>query len=107
MLLGASHGSADHYELNGDKIIPITKEQKEERELFINVVSPIQEGINRKIDEINSLLINTIYSTDKLENIVAGYHAKLVYLPQKNKLIYFIIFIIMKTLAFLNIQNLH
>ena len=42
--------------------------------------------INRKIDEINSLLINTIYSTDKLENIVAGYHAKLVYLPQKKQI---------------------
>ena len=33
MLLGASHGSADHYELNGDKIIPITKEQKEEKRI--------------------------------------------------------------------------
>ena len=86
VLLGASHGSADHYALNGDKIIPITKEQKEERELFINVVSPIQEGIYRKIDEINLLLINAIYSTDKLENIVAGYHAKLVYLPQRKQI---------------------
>lgn len=86
VMLGASHGSADHYEEKDQNIIVVTAEKKEERELFQNLILPMQNGIFARFKEIDEILVNHSFDFEKLEKIVNLIHAKLTFLPTKEQI---------------------
>lgn len=83
VMLGASHGSADHYVATKKGIEVATAEKPEERELYLNVISPMQNIIFGCIEKIDHVLLDHSFDKNELEKIVAGIHAKLVFLPKK------------------------
>lgn len=83
VMLGASHGSADRYIKTSNGIEVATAGRPEERELFVKLIEPMQQGIFSKIKEIDNALLNHCFDKVDLEKIVAKIHAKLVFLPRK------------------------
>lgn len=83
VMLGASHGSADHYVATENGIKVATAEKQEERDLYLNMISPMQNNIFKCIEKIDDALLNHSFDKDELERIVAGIHAKLVFLPKR------------------------
>lgn len=83
VMLGASHGSADHYVKTERGISVATSEKKEEKELFENVISPMQKAIFDRIEKIDDVLVNHCFDKEELERFTAKVHATLVFLPQK------------------------
>lgn len=86
VLLGASHGSADHYENIDGKICVKTAEKEEEKALYQNLILPIQKEIMSVFTQISECLINRFYDSEELENVFAEIHAKLVYMPTKKQM---------------------
>lgn len=86
VMLGASHGSADHYVATGNGIKVATAEKAEERELYQNLISPMQKNIFDCIEKIDDVLLNHSFDKAELEKIVTGIHAKLVFLPRKDQI---------------------
>lgn len=82
VMLGASHGSADHYVATENGITVATSEKQEERDLYLNMISPMQRVIFGCIEKIDEVLLNHSFDKTELEQIVAGIHAKLVFLPK-------------------------
>jgi hypothetical protein len=109
MILGASHGSADGYfsstQLKKDvayannrrsrqvpgfmsEVFPATRDQPEERALFINQIKPIQQSIFRLNEEINRLFV---LSGAVLPNQswLAQRHARMVFHPKMKEVHFF------------------
>ncbi len=86
VMLGASHGSADHYVKTGQGISVATSEKKEEKELFHNVISPMQKGIFRCVESIDDVLIDHSFDKEELEKFTAKAHARLVFFPRKEQI---------------------
>lgn len=85
VLLGASHGSADHYRKTEKGIQVVTVQKEEEKELFEKVISPMQEGIFQCFQKIDHVLINHCFEKSELECIAGGIHAKLVFFPVREQ----------------------
>jgi HAD superfamily hydrolase (TIGR01549 family) len=110
MILGASHGSADGYyrpaECNqeetdkhrsifktvrsssGEEINVMVLDLPEERRLFREVISPIQDTIFVLIRELNKLFITADCQIPD-ERWFAKHYARIVYRPKKNELTWF------------------
>lgn len=86
VILGASHGSADHYQKHADKITVITAEKREERELYENVIRPLQNKIEKVFQKIDQCLIDWACDLPKLEYIFADIHARLVFKPVREQM---------------------
>ncbi|MCI8544449.1 MAG: HAD-IA family hydrolase [Lachnospiraceae bacterium] len=86
VMLGASHGSADHYVRSAQGIKVATSEKNEEKELFRNVISPMQEGIYGCVERIDDALINHCFDKERLEKFTAKVHARLVFFPKKEQM---------------------
>lgn len=86
VMLGASHGSADHYVMEGNNIKVVTAEKQEERELYLNMIFPMQNGIFKCIEMIDDVLLNHSFDKSELDKIVAKIHARLVFLPKKSQI---------------------
>lgn len=86
VILGASHGSADHYLKQDNNIIVVTSERDEERELFKNVIRPMQVRIEKIFRDIDAYLINYAYDYNELVDVFADIHARLVYKPTQNQI---------------------
>jgi hypothetical protein len=109
MILGASHGSADGYfsptQLQKDvsfynqgrlrqsfknksDVYPATREQPEERALFLTQIEPIQQSILRMNEEINRLFVlsKTVFPNQLW---LAKRHARMVFHPKKREVRFF------------------
>ena len=86
VMLGASHGSADHYVRTEQGIKVSTSEKKEEKELFQNIISPMQQLIFSCVEKIDGVLLNHSFDKDRLERFAAKIHARLVFLPKKKQI---------------------
>lgn len=86
VMLGASHGSADHYVKTDSGIEVATAEKQEERELFQNLISPMQAEIFGCFEKIDAVLMNHSFDEELLEQMMAGYHARLVFLPKSKQI---------------------
>jgi len=90
VFLGASHGSADRYEMKKDGTInPVTYEKKEEKEIFESVIKPIQQVVYKKFVELaNEFKLSHISILD-MKNEVAKIHSRMIYSPTKEEVRFF------------------
>lgn len=86
VILGATHGSADRYVNENGKITVATAQRKEERDLFEQLISPIQTGIEKTFDAIDEALVNRAYTVSSLQRVWADIHAHLVFFPTKKQM---------------------
>lgn len=86
VVLGATHGSADSYETENGEVVVKTSQREEERELFISLISPIQEKIFALFQVLDNELINRFYDISSLESVWAGIQARLVFLPTSKQI---------------------
>lgn len=89
VLLGASHGSADSYQMVDGSVTVNTVQQEEEKKLFETVISPIQKGMLDMFVKIDQNLLNAYYTIGGLDKDFAAIHARMVYLPTKKQMDFF------------------
>jgi len=90
VFLGASHGSADHYKENNNGFIePITHQEKEEKEIFKTIISPIQEVVYKKFIELTNEFKLSHISILDLKREVAKIHSRMIYSPTKEEIRFF------------------
>ena len=89
VLLGASHGSANRYIENNNKIEVLTFEKKEERDIYVNVISKIQNKIFKLYNELLEILPNGYYDNLKVEKEINRLHFRMVFKPTKEQLQFF------------------
>lgn len=86
VILGATHGSADSYYKEDGVVKVATAQQKEEKELYDNLISPCQDGIYRVFCEIQESLANVFYECEEYTEAFADIHARLVFKPTKDQM---------------------
>ena len=84
VLLGASHGSAYNYKDENGVIVPVTKEEDKELELFRNVITPIQDVMFDVFSQIDEVCKNS--KEEIPESFWADIHADLIFNPNKNQI---------------------
>ena len=90
VILGASHGSAACYEReNGDGIRVVVGQEPLERELYENVVRPMQNQLTRLFITIAETMNKTHYNYDDLKGFYARNHARMVLFPNEQQLCFF------------------
>lgn len=89
VILGASHGSADSYEDLDGEIIVRTSEKQEERDLYVNVIKPVQNKIESIFFALDKELVNCAVPVEQTEDFFAHVHANLVYKPTKKQIEFF------------------
>lgn len=86
ILLGASHGSANRYVEKGSKVEVLTFEKKEEKDIYKNVISKIQDTMMETFKELLKIIPNGYYDNKKLEKIFNRAHFKMLFLPNEEQL---------------------
>ncbi len=86
VILGATHGSADHYVLENGMVTVATAQKKEERELYNTLIAPIQKGIYELFVKLDDGLRDRYYDMEETDRTWADIHARLVFLPTKNQI---------------------
>ena len=61
-------------------------EKAEERELFKNVIKPMQVNIEKVFRDIDTYLVNFAYDYQELDSAFADIHARLVFKPTKRQI---------------------
>jgi HAD superfamily hydrolase (TIGR01549 family) len=90
VFLGASHGSADHYDMMTDGVvIPVTHEEEEEKIIFNNIIHPIQKVVYKKFTEIANEFKLSHFSILDMKNEVAKIHSRMIYSPTKEEVRFF------------------
>lgn len=89
ILLGASHGSANKYVLEDKKVIVSLFSKEEERNLYRNVVSKIQNAMFKRFEELLEILPNGFYDNKLIERKINRIHFNMVFLPTKEQLTFF------------------
>ena len=90
VLLGASHGSADHYTKNDTgQCLPVTHQEKEEAVIFEEIVSPLQEVIFTIFQKIAQAFMLSHVSVLDMREEVAKIHARMIYDPTKEEIAFF------------------
>lgn len=89
VMLGASHGSADSYMKEDGKIRVITHEEKEEKEIFDNLISKIQNSLIPILDELTERFSLSHISLLDMKRDVAKMHARIIYSPTKEEVRFF------------------
>lgn len=85
VLLGASHGSADHYQKTNQGIQVATVQKEEEKQLFETVIAPMQERMFQCFLNIDQVLNVHCYERSELERFTGWVHAKMVFFPVKEQ----------------------
>lgn len=89
ILLGASHGSATRYVENNGKVEVTTFEKEEEKELYDNVVSKIQDRIFKINQQLNQILSNGYYDNLKIDKLINNLHYEMVFNPTMSQRTFF------------------
>jgi FMN phosphatase YigB (HAD superfamily) len=89
ILLGASHGSANRYIEKNGKIEVLTFEKKEERAIYNDVISKIQNDMFKIYIEMVKLLQNTYYDDKIIDKKINQAHFKMVFYPTEEQLKFF------------------
>lgn len=89
VLLGASHGSANKYVEKNGKVEVLTFEKEEERNIYVNVISKIQNKMMDIFKEMAKMFANGYYDNKKLEKEINLEHFKMVFYPTKEQLNFF------------------
>ena len=89
ILLGASHGSANKYVEKNGHVEVLTFEKEEERELYTNVISKIQNNMLNTFNELVNILANEYYNDKYIKKEINRIHYKMLYKPTKGQLTFF------------------
>lgn len=89
ILLGASHGSANRYIEKNGKIEVLTFEKKEERAIYLNIISKIQNKMFKLYKELLKALQNTYYDDKLIDKMINRIHFKMVFYPTDEQLKFF------------------
>lgn len=77
-ILCASHGSTDHYEAVGDKVIPALVEYAEDN-LNYSLVRPIQEIILQKFNIIEDIMSRSPFDIEEFYDLVKELHRRTLF----------------------------
>lgn len=86
VILGASHGSPERYEPNGEGVQVTTHQEDDEKVFFAKTIRPLQESLKRKFVQMCELDRTLHYDSSYLEAYAAKRHARLVFLPKNSEL---------------------
>ena len=89
VLLGASHGSANRY-YEEDGVVKVALfNKKEEQDIYINVVSKIQDRMFKLFKQLLDVLEDNYYDENKVEKRINQIHYKMIFCPNKEQLNFF------------------
>ena len=89
ILLGASHGSANRYVEKNGHVEVLTFEKEEERKIYTNVISKIQNDMLDIFKELVNILANEYYNDKYIKKEINRIHYKMLYKPTKKQLTFF------------------
>ena len=89
ILLGASHGSANKYKEENGKVIVTTFEKEEEKQIYENVISHIQDDMFAIYEKLEDLFINGYYDNKKISKKINKVHFDMLFSPSKEQLNFF------------------
>lgn len=89
VLLGASHGSANKYAEKDGKIEVLLFNKQEERYIYDNIISKIQDDMFTTYNELLELFVNGYYDDKKVEKNINKIHFNMVFKPTKDQLQFF------------------
>jgi len=90
VFLGASHGSADHYEKDNNHVVKaITYEEEEETIIFNTVIEPIQSVVYNKFLDLSKEFKLSHISILDMKTEVAKIHSRMIYSPTKDEIRFF------------------
>lgn len=89
VLLGASHGSANKYVEKNGKVEVLLFNKQEERDIFDNVISKIQNDMFKTYEELLNLFVNGYYNNKKIDKKINRIHFNMVFKPTKDQLQFF------------------
>ena len=89
ILLGASHGSANKYVEKNGHVETLTFEKEEERKIYTNVISKIQNNMLNTFNELVTILANEYYNDKYIKKEINRIHYNMLYKPTKEQLIFF------------------
>ena len=89
ILLGASHGSANRYIEKKGRVEVLTFEKKEERTIYVNVISKIQNKMFKIYKDLLKLLQNTYYDDKLIDKMINRIHFNMVFYPTDEQLNFF------------------
>lgn len=89
ILLGASHGSANRYVEKNGKVEVLTFEKKEERTIYLNIISKIQNKMFKLYKDLLKILQNTYYDDKLIDKMINIIHFNMVFYPTDEQLKFF------------------
>ena len=89
IILGASHGSANKYKEEDSKVIVTTFEKEEEKNIYKNVVSKIQDSMFELFNKMEDLFENEYYDNLKIDKAINKDHFKMLFEPTEEQLRFF------------------
>lgn len=89
VLLGASHGSANKYALKDGKVEVLLFNKQEERDIYDNIISKIQDDMFTIYNELLELFVNGYYDNRIIDKKINEIHYKMVFKPSKDQLQFF------------------
>ena len=89
IILGASHGSANKYKEENSKVIVTTFEKEEEKNIFKNVVSKIQNNMFELFNKMEDLFENEYYDNLKIDKAINRAHFNMLFEPTEDQLKFF------------------
>ena len=89
ILLGASHGSANRYTLKNNKVEVLLFEKDEEKKIYKNVVSKIQNNMFNTYQKLLDMLCDGFYDLDVVYKKINQIHFNMVFKPTKEQLVFF------------------
>lgn len=81
IILGASHGSANKYIKEKDKIIVELFKKEEEEKIYKDVIKPLQDEMFNRFINIANILQNNHYNNIKLDRLFNKIHFNMVFNP--------------------------
>lgn len=89
ILLGASHGSANKYIEKNNKVEVLTFEKEEEHNLYINLISKIQDSMFQIFEKLLEILPNGYYDNIQLNKLINKIHFQMIFEPTQEQLQFF------------------
>lgn len=89
VLLGASHGSANKYTEKNGKIDVLTFEKKEERDIYVNIISKVQNNMMDIFKELTKMFANGYYDNKIIEKEINLEHFNMIFYPTEEQLKFF------------------
>jgi HAD superfamily hydrolase (TIGR01549 family) len=85
IILGADHGSALNYVKRDNKIVALTYETKEEKDLYKKIIAPIQKDIFKKFVLISEVVQDRLIDKNDISKKFNLAHYKMLFLPNKEQ----------------------